>query len=43
MCSHSEWLGWIWKDNILLHKTMPVVIVMDRLGLERHSIVQYIA
>ena len=26
-CGNSEWLAWIWKDNILLHNTLRVVIV----------------
>ena len=24
-CGNSEWLAWIWKDNILLHNTLRVV------------------
>ena len=26
-CGQSEWLAWIWKDNILLHNTLRVAIV----------------
>ena len=26
-CSYSEWLAWIWKDNILLHNTLLVILV----------------
>ena len=43
-CGHSEWLAWIWKDNIQLHNTLHMVIKMVRLDLERHHcITQYIA
>ena len=31
-CDHSEWLAWIWKDNILLHNTLRVVMVNDSPG-----------